>query len=415
MNKITATALFVAGLASTGWAQSNTFPANGNAGVGTTAPIAPFHVIDNNGNGVLLERTVATPRRYNQYIGSDGSWNLYDQTAAAQRIVLGANGNVGIGAPFVPPTRFQVADAGGTYQIGTNGVYWSGFKTTAPAGIWGFQQAERAFFGLGGNVYNRGFSANAIAIFNGSTTAEDIVLYNRNDPGAGLLVLKDSGNVGIGTSSPSQKLTVKGSISIESASLANAGVGSSDLALPYGSAVRFANDVNNATMPMVTLGNYDGKANTLRIGTDAWPSQITFRTGDLYSSNVGGQRMIIDNQGNVGIGTTNPTQKLSVNGTVRAKEVIVDTGWSDFVFDESYKLTTLSETEAFVKAEKHLPGVPSAKEVAEHGISVGEMQAKLLAKIEELTLHQIEQDKRLNAAYQRIEHLERENSALLRN
>jgi hypothetical protein len=100
--------------------------------------------------------------------------------------------------------------------------------------------------------------------------------------------------------------------------------------------------------------------------------------------------------GNVGIGTTNPTQKLSVKGTVRAQEVIVDTGWSDFVFDESYKLTALSETEAFVKAEKHLPGIPSAKEVAENGISVGEMQAKLLAKIEELTLHVIAQEKRID-------------------
>jgi hypothetical protein len=109
--------------------------------------------------------------------------------------------------------------------------------------------------------------------------------------------------------------------------------------------------------------------------------------------------------GNVGIGTTNPTQKLSVNGTVRAKEVVVDTGWSDFVFDEGYKLKALSDTEAFVKAEKHLPGIPTAKEVAEHGISVGEMQAKLLAKIEELTLHQIAQDKRTAA-------LEKENVEL---
>jgi hypothetical protein len=82
--------------------------------------------------------------------------------------------------------------------------------------------------------------------------------------------------------------------------------------------------------------------------------------------------------------------------------VIVDTGWSDFVFDESYKLKALSETEAFVKSEKHLPGIPSAKEVAENGISVGEMQAKLLAKIEELTLHQIAQEKKLQAQDEKI-------------
>jgi hypothetical protein len=80
---------------------------------------------------------------------------------------------------------------------------------------------------------------------------------------------------------------------------------------------------------------------------------------------------------------------------VRAKEVIVDTGWSDYVFDEGYKLKALSETEAFVKAEKHLPGIPSAQQVSENGISIGEMQAKLLAKIEELTLHVISQSKEL--------------------
>jgi hypothetical protein len=106
---------------------------------------------------------------------------------------------------------------------------------------------------------------------------------------------------------------------------------------------------------------------------------------------------VVQANGRVGIGTINPTQKLSVNGTVRAKEVIVDSDWSDFVFDESYKLKALSETEAFIKAEKHLPGIPSAQEIAEHGVSVGEMQSKLLAKIEELTLHMINQEKELQA------------------
>jgi hypothetical protein len=124
--------------------------------------------------------------------------------------------------------------------------------------------------------------------------------------------------------------------------------------------------------------------------------------------------MRIDSVGNVGIGTTNPTQKLSVNGTVRAKEVIVDSGWSDYVFDESYELKALSETEAFIKAEKHLPDMPSARDVAEHGVSVGEMQAKLLAKIEELTLHVIEQQKQLAAQSARIERLEGENARLSR-
>jgi hypothetical protein len=146
---------------------------------------------------------------------------------------------------------------------------------------------------------------------------------------------------------------------------------------------------------------------------------LAFLTGPLQTSTDGGavgilERMRIDSVGNVGIGTTNPTQKLSVNGTVRAKEVIVDSGWSDYVFDESYELKALSETEAFIKAEKHLPDMPSARDVAEHGVSVGEMQAKLLAKIEELTLHVIEQQKQLAAQSARIERLEGENARLSR-
>jgi hypothetical protein len=111
-------------------------------------------------------------------------------------------------------------------------------------------------------------------------------------------------------------------------------------------------------------------------------------------------RLAIDSTGRVGIGTLNPTQKLSVNGTIRAKEVIVDTGWSDYVFADDYRLAPLAEVESHIKAERHLPGIPSAQEVAEHGVSMGEMQAKLLAKIEELTLHVIAQEKR-DAAQQR--------------
>jgi len=109
--------------------------------------------------------------------------------------------------------------------------------------------------------------------------------------------------------------------------------------------------------------------------------------------------------GNVGIGTTNPTTPLAVNGTIRAKEVIVDTGWADFVFAEDYTLAPLSEVEAHIKEQGHLPGIPSAAEVAAGGVSLGDMQAKLLQKIEELTLHQISQEKR-------IQKLEAENAAL---
>ena len=87
--------------------------------------------------------------------------------------------------------------------------------------------------------------------------------------------------------------------------------------------------------------------------------------------------------------------EASVNGLLKAKEIRVTTkNWSDYVFEDNYKLKTLAETESFINTNGHLPNIPSAKEVAENGVSVGEMQAKLLAKVEELTLHMISLSKK---------------------
>jgi len=110
--------------------------------------------------------------------------------------------------------------------------------------------------------------------------------------------------------------------------------------------------------------------------------------------------------GNVGIGTTTPTHKLSVNGTIRTHEVIVDTGWSDYVFHPAYRLKPLTEVAAYIRQNHHLPGIPSESEVRDNGISLGEMQSKLLAKIEELTLHAIQLDQQNRDLQERLARLE---------
>ncbi|SMC75562.1 hypothetical protein SAMN04488524_2582 [Pedobacter africanus] len=98
--------------------------------------------------------------------------------------------------------------------------------------------------------------------------------------------------------------------------------------------------------------------------------------------------------GNVGIGTLIPNSKLAVNGNIRAHEVKVETAnWPDYVFARDYQLPTLQETEKHIKDKGHLPGIPSAAEVKANGVDLGEMNAKLLQKIEELTLHLIGQNK----------------------
>ena len=106
--------------------------------------------------------------------------------------------------------------------------------------------------------------------------------------------------------------------------------------------------------------------------------------------------LTIQHKGFIGLGVANPKHRLEVNGTIRSKEVKIEaTGWSDFVFDKDYKLPSLTEVEMHIKEHKHLPDIPSEAEVKENGINVGEMQAKLLQKIEELTLYVIDQQKEI--------------------
>lgn len=98
--------------------------------------------------------------------------------------------------------------------------------------------------------------------------------------------------------------------------------------------------------------------------------------------------------GNVGIGIVSPGEKLSVNGKIRAQEIKVEAiNWPDYVFAKNYQLPSLEETEKHIKEKGHLPGVPSAEEVKSNGVDLGEMNAKLLKKIEELTLYLIEMKK----------------------
>ena len=124
------------------------------------------------------------------------------------------------------------------------------------------------------------------------------------------------------------------------------------------------------------------------------------------------QDIIIDG-GNVGIGTSEPQSTLAVNGKITATEVeVTATGWPDYVFQDEHKLKSLPETESYIKENKHLPGLPSEKEVLSKGINLGEMQAKLLTKIEELTLHLIEQNKQLSELKQKNQTILTQNQIL---
>lgn len=113
----------------------------------------------------------------------------------------------------------------------------------------------------------------------------------------------------------------------------------------------------------------------------------------------GGTGLFVDRNGKVGIGTTIPDQLLAVKGQVHANEVKVDLNvpGPDYVFDKDYTLSSLEEIKTYIDQNKHLPEVPSAKEMEKNGVQLGEMNMLLLKKIEELTLYVLEQNKKLNS------------------
>jgi len=176
--------------------------------------------------------------------------------------------------------------------------------------------------------------------------------------------INSGGNVGIGTTYPYEKFTV-------SSSSAN-----------DGGATRIR--INNLA------SDVSSRVNLVSGNIDTDEPYFAIETRENTSPNNIIERLRIDHNGNVGIGTTTPDYKMDVKGIIRAEEVKVETGWSDFVFEEDYALPSLTQVESYIEEYNHLPGIPSAEEIKENGLSIAEMMAKQMQKIEELTLYLIE-------------------------
>jgi hypothetical protein len=187
-----------------------------------------------------------------------------------------------------------------------------------------------------------------------------------------MTILTD-GNVGIGTTSPSAKLDIDGNQRLNGDLLFAGDQTAYFIKGPgNGGAIRIRSNIGAAVDRNIQFGNVDNNG--------SWHSY-----------------MIVDQSGNVGIGTTNPDQLLSVKGVVHSQVVKVDmTGWSDFVFKPEYKLPTLASVKAYIDKNQHLPEIPSEQEITKNGLDLGEMNKLLLKKVEELTLYLIEKDKQVN-------------------
>jgi len=239
-----------------------------------------------------------------------------------------------------------------------------------------------------------------IADFTGPILQSSVGLWTEN----GNDIYFDNGNVGIGTNDPgSFKLNVSGNVYHS---------GKLSIGTSYnGFTANIGGTTYLTTGSVWTTDNF-GFANANSTNTGLFPRSdhsISMKTNNLTAVHVKAG-------GNVGIGTTNPgTWKLAVNGPIRAKEVKVETGWSDFVFEKDYDLPTLEEVENHIKEKGHLKDIPSAEEVAENGILLGQMDSKLLQKIEELTLYTIEQERKIQSLEEmknQIKELEQQNKQL---
>ncbi len=149
---------------------------------------------------------------------------------------------------------------------------------------------------------------------------------------------------------------------------------------------------------------YDGNNHIINFGNSSNNVGFThIKVGNIFST------------GKVGIGTSTNIgpHQLAVEGSIGAREIKVQLGqWADFVFESDYNLPNLKEVENYIQKNGHLQNIPSAKEVALNGINLGEMNAKLLQKIEELTLYTIEQEKRITLQEHKIKALSEEKTNL---
>ena len=367
----------------------NTVPSSGPVNFDSSLKIG--NQISPSGEGQIT-RMMLTPYRH-----TGGPWNIisrdnadnafldFDYGTWGTALTMSSERNVGIGVKN-PTAKFEVLNS-----LNTNNNEVIASFSRLGTGTGGSSIIRLGYHDNCDLEVNSGYTLNGLRF--GSYFDLNIINNKKGgDHGAINFVtnesikmaIKSNGNVGIGTFNPQAKLHVNNGDNSYGTILAN----SSEAAFSLYAKSITTQPIN---VEAFRLGmKYDNQEEN---GFISFYRGSSASGGFLGFSSSGVERMRINEYGNIGIGISNPQNKLDVNGTIHSKEVKVDMdGWSwpDFVFKKEYSLPTLEEVEKHIVEKGHLENIPSEEEVLKNGINLGEMNAKLLQKIEELTLYMIE-------------------------
>ena len=395
-----------------GFSQTNLFPSSGNVGIGTTnpnaklkivqsgtiggfwAPTKSFLTISDTGTSSLIMDSNEIYGSGTLHLGTRSGdiikFRAVTETATSDRVVIKSDGKVGIGT-MAPSALLEVRSS-------------NNLKTILNRN----DQSAISFLPNNGNsIFHIAHGLNNdLNISHGTTVG-----------GGNIMTIKNNGNIGIGTLSPTAKLQVQGTIKGQKLLLLDPNDTDNWNNL-WESGFYQSYNATNAPEPNQWFWgiNMNHSSNNSQY---RYNGQIVIKNNSVHprmyfrSTKVDGTGIwtrVVHSEGtqhingSLGIGTTNPNGwKLAVNGKIRAKEIKVETNWADYVFEDEYNLPTLQEVEKHIQEKGHLKNIPSAKEVEKNGVELGEMNKLLLEKIEELTLYTIAQEKRIQALEKKLE------------